>query len=113
MMALEIFNETKNEKIRTYLKSEGIDYHQEYNAISNKDYWLIRDCLIFSFPKKYAVAQPGVYQFSIIEPIIIQHVNNILQINLIYDLNVFKQILVLLLYLASFIVPLVLFSLHL
>jgi len=113
LMCIDLLNESKNEKIRNYLESENINYHQAYNSISNKEYWLIRDCLIFSFAKKYAMIKPGDYQFSIVEPIIMQHVNNVLQINLVNDLNIFKRILVLLIYLASIIIPLILFSLHL
>lgn len=112
MMGIELFNESKNQKIRNILKSENINYHQEYNALTNKEYWLIRDCILFAYPKKFAGLQPGVYQYTIIEPLIIQQVNTILQINMINDLNVFKQILFLFIYLASFIVPLVLFGLH-
>jgi len=111
-MGIELFNESKNQKIRNILKSENINYHQEYNTLTNKEYWLIRDCILFAYPKKFAGLQPGVYQYTIIEPLIIQQVNTILQINILNDLNVFKQILFLLLYLASFIVPLVLFGLH-
>lgn len=112
MMGIELFNESKNQKIRNILKSENINYHQEYNTLTNKEYWLIRDCILFAYPKKFAGLQPGVYQYTIIEPLIIQQVNTILQINMFNDLNVFKKILFLLLYLASFIVPLVLFGLH-
>lgn len=113
MMAFELFNENKNEKIRTYLASEQINYHQEYKDISNKEYWLIRDCILFSFSKKYQGIQPGRYQYSMIESLIMQHVNSILQINLKYDLNVFKQILLLIIYISAIVIPLILFNLHL
>jgi stage IV sporulation protein FB len=112
MMGIELFNESKNQRIRTILTSEHINYRREYNALSNKDYWLIRDCILFAYPKKFAGVQPGVYQYSIIEPLMIQQVNTILQINMFNDLNVLKQILFLLVYLASIAVPLILFGLH-
>lgn len=112
MMGIELFNESKNQRIRNILKSEHINYHQEYKALSNKDYWLIRDCILFAYPKKFAGVQPGVYQYSIIEPLMIQQVNTILQINMFNDLNVVKQILFLIFYIASFAIPLILFGLH-
>jgi stage IV sporulation protein FB len=112
MMGIELFNESKNQRIRTILTSEHINYRQEYSALSNKDYWLIRDCILFAYPKKFAGVQPGIYQYSIIEPLMIQQVNTILQINMFNDLNVLKQILFLILYLASIAVPLILFGLH-
>ncbi|MBK7309814.1 MAG: site-2 protease family protein [Sphingobacteriaceae bacterium] len=111
-MGIELFNESKNQKIRNILKSENINYHKAYNALTNKEYWLIRDCILFAYPKKFAGLQPGVYQYTIIEPLIIQQVNTILQINMSNDLSMFMRILFLLLYIASFAVPLVLFGLH-
>lgn len=109
-MGIELFNESKNQKIRNILKSENINYHQEYNTLTNKEYWLIRDCILFAYPKKFAGLQPGVYQYTIIEPLIIQQVNTILQISMFNDLNVFKKILFLILYIASFLIPLIYFS---
>lgn len=113
MMAFELFNENKNEKIRTYLKGEQINYQQEYQTLSNKEYWVIRDCILFSFGKKYPGIQPGVYQYSPIESLLMQHVNSILQINMKYDLNVLKQLLVLLVYITAIVLPLVVFALNL
>ena len=113
LMAIELFNENKNNKIRTYLASENIDYHKEYNELPNKNYWLIRDCVLFAFAKKYNGVQPGNYQYSIVEPLLIKHINAILQINVLYDLGVLKQILILLLYICAFTLPLIFFSLHL
>lgn len=112
LMGIELFNESKNEKIRNILRDEHVNYKQEYKTLSNKEYWLIRDCILFAYPKKFAGLQPGHYQYSIIEPLMIQQVNTILQINMFNDLSVFKQVLFLLIYIASFIVPLIFFSLH-
>ena len=111
-IVIELINENKNQKIREYLKQERINYFTDYPTLPDKDYWLIRDCLLFSFPKKYASISPGNYQFSIAEPILIKHITSILQVNLIYNLNAFKRIFILLFYLASFIVPIIYFGLH-
>jgi stage IV sporulation protein FB len=112
LMGIELFNENKNEKIRTYLYSERISIKKEYTELSNKEYWIIRDCIIFSFQKKYAVVQPGVYNYTVLEPVLMQHVSTILQPNLNYDLSVFKTILVLLVYISAIVLPLIFFSLH-
>jgi stage IV sporulation protein FB len=111
-MGIELYNESKNQRIRTILQSEHINYHQEYTTLTNKEYWLIRDCILFAYPKKFAGLNPGVYQYSIIEPLMMQQVNTILQINMSNDLNALKQIVFLLLYIASFLVPLIIYSLH-
>ena len=112
-IAFELMNENKHQKIRDYLKQEHINYFTDYPTLPDKDYWLIRDCLLFSFPKKYISVKPGVYQYSIIEPIIIKHISSILQVNLTYNLSILKQIFILLFYLASFIIPIIYFGMQL
>ncbi|MEO6303940.1 MAG: site-2 protease family protein [Bacteroidia bacterium] len=108
LIALEIYNETKHQKIRDYLRQEKINYHTDYENLPNKDYWLIRDCLIMSFPKKYVSIEPGKYNYTLAEPLIIQHITAILQVNLKSDLNVFKRILVMLFYVLIFVGPIIL-----
>ncbi len=111
-IGIELYNENKHQKIRDYLKQEHINYFTDYPELPDKDYWLIRDCLLFSFPKKYVSVKPGVYQYSIIEPILIKHITSILQVNLTYNLSTIKQIIFLLFYLASFLVPVIYFGMH-
>jgi Zn-dependent protease len=112
LIAMELFNENKNQKIRDYLNLEKIDYHTDYLNLPNKAYWLIRDCLIFSFPKKYIGTQAGNYEYSIAEPLLVQHVNNVLQVNLKTDMNLFKRILTLIFYISIFVVPLIFIALN-
>jgi stage IV sporulation protein FB len=107
LIGLELYNENKNQKIRDYLSQEKINYHTDYVNLPDKDYWLIRDCLIFSFPKKYAGLQAGRYEYSVTEPILIQHINNVLQVNLKMDLHVFKRIFMLLFYLLMLFGPVI------
>ena len=112
MIALELYNEHKHQKIRDYLRQEKINYHTDYANLPDKDYWLIRDCLIFSFPKKYNSVIPGKHEYSLIEPIIVQQITAVLQVNLKLDLNVFKRILVMLFYISCFVLPIVLVLLN-
>jgi Zn-dependent protease len=111
-IGMELYNEHKFQKIRDYLRQEKINYHTDYDSLSDKNYWLIRDCLLYSFPRKYAGTQAGVHEYSIAEPLLIQHITAVLQVNLKLDLNVFKRILVLLLYVAIFVTPLVFVLMH-
>jgi stage IV sporulation protein FB len=113
LIGLELYNESKHQKIRDYLRNEKINYHIEYENLPDKDYWLIRDCLLFSFPKKYAGIAPGKYDYSMAEPLLVQHINSVLQIKMHNDLSLFKKILMLLFYVATIILPLIFFSWHL
>ena len=106
-VALELYNEHKHQKIRDYLRQERINYFTDYANLPDKDYWLIRDCLVLSFPKKYAGVTAGKHDYTPFEPLIIQHINAVLQVNLKLDLSVFKRIIMLLFYITLFVAPIV------
>lgn len=112
MIGLELFNESKHQKIREYLRQEKINYYTDYENLPDKDYWLIRDCLIFSFPKKYNGLSAGRYEYTALEPIIVQQITAVLQVNLKQDLTIFKRILVLLFYIFLFVGPIILVLLN-
>jgi stage IV sporulation protein FB len=114
MMAFELYNENKNHKIREYLHQEKLNYQIAYNELSDRAYWLIRDCILFSYPKKYPGIPAGQYQYSFAESIILQHVNTVLQTNLSLDLGAFKTVLVLITYILFLVgVPILYLFLHL
>lgn len=98
IMIFELYNEVKNQKIRDYLDAEKINYHTEYADLPDRNYWLIRDCILFSFQKKYAQVPPGKYQYSIMESILLQHVISILKTEFKDDMNSFKKVMFILLY---------------
>lgn len=113
IMVFELINEVKNQKIRDYLDGEKLQYHVEYKDLPDKNYWLIRDCLLFSFQKKFAGVPPGQYQYSVIEPVIMQQVMKILRPEFSSDLNVLQKILILLLYMFFLIgIPITLFIMY-
>ena len=107
LICIELYNENKHQKIREYLKKEKINYFSDYENLKDKDYWLIRDCLLFSFPKKFNGTEPGVYQYSFVEPIILKQVNLVLQVNLQFDMNLFKRLIMLFFYIFILIAPIV------
>lgn len=113
IMIFELINEIKNQKIRDYLDAERIQYHVEYIDLPNKSYWLIRDCILFSFQKKYGGVQPGKHEYSVIEPILMQHVMKVLRPEFTNDLTVFQKVLFLMLY-AFFLIgiPITLFIMY-
>lgn len=101
MLIFELYNEVRNQKIREYLDSERINYKTDYIDLPDKSYWLIRDCILFSFQKKYAGIEPGVYQYSLLESALMQHVMSVLKVNFVDDLSTFQKVVWLLLYIFS------------
>lgn len=104
-MIFDLIMEVKNQKIRDYLLQEKINYKVDYSDLPDKDYWTIRDCLLLAFSKRYSGVQPGVYQYSIAEGGILQHVMAILKTPIILDLKLFGKILVLLVFLFFLAAP--------
>ena len=99
-MVFDLIMEVKNQKIREYLTQEKINYTLDYADLPNKDYWIIRDCLLLSFSKRYSGVQAGVHQYSIAEGGILQHVMSILKTPYLLDLKAFGKIIVILLYIT-------------
>jgi stage IV sporulation protein FB len=99
VMIFELLNERKNQKIRDYLDQEKINYYIEYNNLPDKNYWLIRDCILFSFQKKYNGVPPGLYQYSVIESVLMNHVMSVLKPDFRHDLGMGGKLLFLFLYL--------------
>ena len=113
IMIFELINEIKNQKIRDYLGGERIQYQVEYNDLPDKNYWLIRDCILFSFQKKYGAVQPGQHTYSVIEPMLMQHVMKVLRPVFSNDLSVFQKVLFLMLYVFFLIgIPITLFIMY-
>ncbi len=113
IMVFELINEIKNQKIRDYLDGEKLQYHMEYHNLPDRNYWLIRDCILFSFQRKYGAVQPGQYQYSVIEPMLMQHVMKVLRTEFSNDLSVFQKVLFLLIYVFFIIgIPLTLFIMY-
>jgi Zn-dependent protease len=113
IMIFELINEVKNQKIRDYLGQEKINYHVDYSDLPDKDYWLIRDCILFSFQKKYNGVTPGVHQYTVIESILMNHVMAVLRPDFKHDLGIGGKLLMLFLYLFFTIgIPIVLLIMY-
>lgn len=103
-LIFDMIMEIKNHRIREFLKQEKINYIIDYNDLPDAHYWTIRDAIILSFSKRYAGVQAGLHQYSPVEGGLIQHVIAVLKTPFIKDISAFGKILVILLYLAFFIV---------
>lgn len=110
MIGLELYNENKHNKIRNYLAQERVNYRTDYAALPDKDYWLMRDCLILSFPKKYGSIEPGKYDYSPAEGLFVQHISSLLQTDLGADLKAYQKVLIIVVYLFLLTAPIVLVS---
>ena len=106
-MVFELLMEFKNQKIREYLIQENMNYITEYKNLSDKDYWIIRDCIVLSFNRRYAMVKAGVHQYTIVEGSIMQHVISILQTPMTKDLKITGKIMVFLIFCTFLSIPII------
>ena len=103
-MVIDMIMEIKNQKIRNYLNQEHINYVVDYSELPNKHYWTIRDCIVLSFSKRYAIVEAGVQNYSPLEGSLIQHVIAVLKTPFIKDVKAFEKIAIVISYLFFLIV---------
>jgi hypothetical protein len=103
-MTFELIMEMKNQKIRNYLSTENINYTVTYNDLTDTNYWLIRDCILLSFSKRYSGVQAGVHTYSIIEAGLINHVSAILKTPFLRDVKWLEKTAIILTYILFMIV---------
>ena len=106
-MIFDLIMEIKNQKIRDYLIQEKINYITDYNELPDKDYWVIRDCIILSFNKRYKGIQAGLYQYSVIEGGLIQHVVAVLKTPIIKDLKIVGTLIAFLIFCFFLLLPII------
>lgn len=97
-MVFELIMKIKNQKIREYLDQEHINYVTDYDHLKDASYWLIRDCILLSFTKRYAGIQAGIHKYSVLEVGLIQHVVSILETPFIRDIKTLGKIALMFLY---------------
>lgn len=97
-MTFELIMEIKNQKIRNYLITENINYTVSYNDLTDTNYWLIRDCILLSFSKRYGGVKAGVHNYSIIEAGIINHVSAVLKTPFLRDVKWLEKTAIILTY---------------
>lgn len=103
-MVFDLIMETKNQKIREYLNQENINYIVDYSDLPDKNYWIIRDCILLSFNKRYNGIQAGLHQYSIIESGLVQHVTAILKTPFTKDIGALGKIFVVIIFIFFLVV---------
>jgi stage IV sporulation protein FB len=104
-MVLNLVQEWKRYKIRQVLRQEQISYVGDFTEISDQQYWTLRDVVLMNNVGKFPDAEAGQYRYSILEPILIQEVRNLLVFKYVGTFYLAERILYMLLYLAMLLIP--------
>jgi len=102
---LRLKNEISNDKIIKRIEQEGSDLNKDYEDISDKEYWEIRNALIKHHPDLKDIPPAPPYRYAPREDKVIATMQGLLQRLIIMDLSVIEKIMIILLWTGCFISP--------
>jgi stage IV sporulation protein FB len=106
-LVLQLFGQSRNKKIQEALQDKNLNIDQSFTELSDRDYWLIREEIGNHVAAYSTYITPGHYQISERESGIIKQVKSVLYKKPIMDLGFLGKLLVILTWLAAFIIPVV------
>ena len=107
LLLVSLKNDSKNNAFKALLTSKFFNTNKDYDEVSNKEYWLIRDQLALSESSYLKYITPGKYEYSENEQIIFKRIEAILTRAPLEDLSVAQKILFSLLWLVAILLPLI------
>lgn len=108
LMISRLIGDIKQERITAKIEAEGINLMKSYEELSAEEYWQIRNAVIRYFPQFKEVPPSPPYQISSREEQLIIAIQNLLQRSILQDMSPAAKLLILLLWLACFLIPIAL-----
>ena len=105
MMLGRLFTDAKHDKLIKKIESEGVDLTTRYEDLTDDQYWKIRAALVKHHPEFADIAPGPPYEYGDKEDKIITTLQGLLQRSIIMDLTVAGKVFIVVLWLASFSVP--------
>lgn len=106
-MLMRIFAYPTISSVREEAKEKGINLDCTYEELSDEGYWIIRDAIGTHMQYYKRIITPGQHTFSDKEEKIMKQVQSIIQKKPVNDLSVLNKVFITILWLSSFILPLV------
>jgi Zn-dependent protease len=104
-LLMRMAGEVQLDKLTKKIEAEGIDLNTTYEEISNEKYWQIRNVLIRHHIPFQNIPEAPPYEYAEKEEQIKNMMQNLLQRTLVQDLSIAGKIIIILLWIACFIVP--------
>lgn len=104
LMAIKVRSLQKSYEMHLVLDEQEIDYHKDYNSLSNGEYWKIRQVLLDKNPKLKEMMPDG---FTIWENenLLMERIKQILRIPMVQDVSFIGKLLVVGFILTAIILP--------
>ena len=104
-LLLRMVGEVQSDKLTKKIEAEGIDLNTTYEELSDENYWKIRNVLIRHHIPFRNIPEAPPYEYSNKEDQIKTAMQGLLQRMLVQDLSIVGKVLILVLWVACFIVP--------
>jgi len=94
-------------KIRNLIIKKGFDINKEYDDLTNKEYWLLRDELALNMKMIARMIEPKRYVVTANEKMVINALNNILKKDSVKDIGIGGKTAFIFLWIISFLIPVI------
>ncbi len=102
---MKMFGNINLSNIEHKIESQGFNLNKDYDELSNREYWEIRNILINEYPSLKNVSTAPPFVFSSIEDKIAGFINLLLSRYLIQDVTLWQKLFVAAIWIATFTVP--------
>ena len=99
--------QTEYSKIRKLIANKGFNINKEYDDLSNREYWLLRDELALNMKLIPKMIEPKRYIITSNEKKVINALNNILQNDTKNDIGIGGKTVFIFLWITSFLIPII------
>src|SRR5687767_477240 len=107
-MISRMFGDIQHDRITAKIEAEGVDLNKTYEELSAEEYWKIRNLVIRYYPSLSDIRPSPPYEISPKEDQVITTIQSLLQRSLIQDLSIAGKFLILVIWIGSFLVPILL-----
>ncbi|HEU4575841.1 MAG TPA: site-2 protease family protein [Chitinophagaceae bacterium] len=105
MILFRMFGDLQQEKLIKKIEAEGVDLNTSYEDITDEQYWTIRQALIKHHPDLKDIPSAPPYSYADREDKVIMTMQSLLQRTLVMDLSIAGKLLILLIWIACFVLP--------
>jgi stage IV sporulation protein FB len=111
LLMLQLLAQSQLKKTRKAVQDKGLTLNKSYDELSNEEYWLIRDEIGKHIPSFRKYITPGTYETTENEFKVLEQVKAVIQKEPVKDLSVAGKIVFTLIWIISFILPVVVIGL--
>lgn len=104
---MQIKNQTEMRNFKAYIRNKGFDIDRDFNDLSNEEYWTLRDELAVNIKVISNMVEPKRHSIIPAENTVINVMKQIVQRQPIKDVKVGGKVIILFLWILTFLLPLV------